>query len=134
MVLKKNHKDLLRYFPGDPIHYKIEDLNKWQKGKVDAIGTDYVIINGSRFNFTDIKKLRRYRKNFNYYESSGNLIIAGFIFPVIFGINNLIQNDKTSMRSAAATGAGLIVSGLIMKKLAVRNYKTGNRRYLKAMQ
>lgn len=121
----------------DVITFQMKDEKFWLTGKIDSIGNDFIKINhdNTEIKISDIIAVQTHRSNFNFKAGGTQLVVAGIIAPLISVANGIANHDRHLIaKEFIFFSAGVILTGFVLKILALKTYRTNNNKELKIVQ
>ncbi len=135
LILKKGYKNKHNYLVGDSIRFLRNHVDVPFIGEIEAIGEDFIVLQGQVFPISEINSLYYYRKLFNFRASGIMLQVAGPGFLGLTAFNAIYHSIRPIWTpSNLITSGGLFLAGLIMPLFQVRKYKLGNKFHLQIIQ
>ncbi len=94
----------------------------WMKGKITAISSEYLEIEGVKYALADIEAIRV--SHDLWYVMGSGMLAGGILFPAVAGFNQAINGANPFLTAAqATTGAILISAGLLTRWLSRSTYR-----------
>jgi hypothetical protein len=121
---------------GDTITYKQKGNHSvWKSGRIESISDISFTCQSDTVQIYNIAAIKIPRRNLHYKADGTILILGGIYFISISIINDLINhNDPHLTTSQLIIYPALVVTGIILRNLPVKNCKIGRRYSLQIIQ